>query len=30
LSRCPFVPGQGRNFCPFVPKSCTVLSRWKH
>ena len=29
LSRCPFVPGQGRNFCPFVPKSCTVPSRWK-
>ena len=28
-SRCPFVPGQGRNFCPFVPKSCTVPSRWK-
>ena len=29
LSRCPFVPGQWRNFCPFVPKSCTVPSRWK-
>ena len=29
LSRCPFVPGQGRNFCPFVPKSCAVPSRWK-
>ena len=29
LSRCPFVPGQWRNFCPFVPKSCTVLSRRK-
>jgi hypothetical protein len=29
LSRCPFVPGQGRNFCPFVPKSCTVPSRCK-
>ena len=23
------VPGQWRNFCPFVPKSCTVPSRWK-
>ena len=21
LSRCPFVPGQWRNFCHFVPKS---------
>ena len=29
LSRCPFVPGQFRNFCPFVPKSCTVPFRWK-
>ena len=29
LSRCPFVPGQWRNFCPVVPKSCTVPSRWK-
>ena len=29
LSRCPFVPGQGRNVCPVVPKSCTVPSRWK-
>ena len=29
LSRCPFVPGQGRNFCPVVPKSCAVPSRWK-
>ena len=29
LSRCPFVPGQGRNFCPVVLKSCTVPSRWK-
>ena len=29
LSSCPFVPGQWRNFCPFVPKSCTVPSRWK-
>ena len=29
LSRCPFVPGQWRNFCPFVLKSCTVPSRWK-
>ena len=29
LSRCPFVPGQGRSFCPFVPKSCAVPSRWK-
>ena len=29
LSRCPFVPGQGRNFCPDVPKSCAVPSRWK-
>ena len=29
LSRCPFVPGQLGNFCPFVPKSCTVPSRWK-
>ena len=29
LSRCPFVPGQWRNSCPFVLKSCTVLSRWK-
>ena len=26
---CPFVPGQGRNFCPSVPKSCTIRSRWK-
>ena len=30
LSRCPFVPGQLENFCPFVPKSCTVPSRCKH
>ena len=29
LSRCPFVPGQWKNFCPFVPKKCTVLSCWK-
>ena len=29
LSRCPFVPGQGINFCPFVPKNCAVPSRWK-
>ena len=29
LSHCPFVPGQGRNFCPVVPKSCAVPSRWK-
>ena len=29
LSRCPFVPGQGQNFCPVVPKSCSVPSRWK-
>ena len=29
LSRCPFVPGQWRNFCPVVPKSCCVPSRWK-
>ena len=29
LSRCPFVLGQGRIFCPFVPKSCAVPSRWK-
>ena len=29
LSCCPFVPGQLGNFCPFVPKSCTVPSRWK-
>ena len=25
FSCCPFVPGQQRNFCPIVPKSCTVL-----
>ena len=24
LSCCPFVPGQWRNFCPIVPKSCPV------
>ena len=29
LSHCPFVPGQWRNFCPSVLKSCTVLSHWK-
>ena len=29
LSRCPFVPGQWRNFCPVVLKSCTVPSHWK-
>ena len=29
LSCCPFVPGQRRSFCPFVPKSCTVPSHWK-
>ena len=29
LSRCPFVLGQCRIFCPFVPKSCFVLSHWK-
>ena len=29
LSRCPFVPGQWWNFCPVVPKSFTVPSRWK-
>jgi hypothetical protein len=29
LSCCPFVPGQKRNFCPDVPKSCAVPSRWK-
>ena len=29
LSSCPFDPGQWRNFCPFVPKSCTVPSCWK-
>ena len=28
-SRCPFVPGQGGNFCPVVPKNCTVPSRWE-
>ena len=29
LSSSPFVPGQWRNFCPVVPKSCTVPSHWK-
>ena len=29
LFHCPFVPGQWRNFCPFVTKSCTVPYRWK-
>ena len=29
LYRCPSVPGQWRNFCPFFLKSCTVLSCWK-
>ena len=26
LSHCPYVQGQWRNSCSFVPKSCTVLS----
>ena len=25
---CLFVPGHWRNFCSFVPKSCTVPSCW--
>ena len=29
LFRCPFVPRQWRNFCPFVLESCTVPSHWK-
>ena len=29
LSLFHFVPGQWRNFCSFVPKSCTVRSSWK-
>ena len=29
MSCCPFVPGQQWNFCPVVPKSFTVPSRWK-
>ena len=29
LSRCPFVPGQLRNLCPFVPRDKTVLYCWK-
>ena len=25
LSRCPFVPGQPRDFCPFVPRDKKIL-----
>jgi hypothetical protein len=29
LSHCPFVPGQWRDFCPFVPRDKKIPSRWK-
>ena len=29
LSRCPFVPGQWMDFCPFVLGDKKILSRWK-